>query len=138
MTSRRKELLSKLRLSNPTEEEKVLAQLTIERICADMCDFFESFYAQEGPGAMVYVPKAEKEEDSMFYLTVPHMINALDDFKRQEMEGPAEVMQKAITRGEALNPLKEALFIIQDEKEMSLVHYKREQPTEGLGEFAIT
>ena len=138
MTSRRKELLSKLRLSNPTEEEKVLAQLTIERICADMCDFFESFYAQEGPGAMVYVPKAEKEEDSMFYLTVSHMINALDDFKRQEMEGPAEVMQKAIARGEALNPLKEALFIIQDEKEMSLVHYKREQPTGGLGELAIT
>ena len=138
MTSRRKELLSKLQLSNPTEEEKILTQLTIERICADMCDFFESFYAQEGPGAMVYVPKAEKEEDSMFYLTVPHMINALDDFKRQEMEGPAEVMQKAIARGEAINPLKEALFIIQDEKEMSLVHYKREQPTGGLGEFAIT
>jgi hypothetical protein len=103
-----------------------------------MCDFFESFYAQEGPGAMVYLPKAEKEEDSMFYLTVPHMINALDDFKRQEMEGPAEVMQKAIARGEALNPLKEALFIIQDEKEMSLVHYKREQPTGGLGEFVVT
>jgi hypothetical protein len=138
MTSRRKELLSKLCLSNPTEEEKILTQLTIERICADMCDFFESFYAQEGPGAMVYVPKAEKEEDSMFYLTVPHMITALDDFKRQEMEGPAEVMQKAIARGEALNPLKEALFIIQDEKEMSLVHYKREQPTGGLGEFVVT
>jgi hypothetical protein len=138
MTSRRKELLSRLNLSNPTEEEKILTQLTIERICADMCDFFESFYAQEGPGAMVYLPKAEKEEDSMFYLTVPHMINALDDFKRQEMEGPAEVMQKAIARGEALNPLKEALFIIQDEKEMSLVHYKREQPTGGLGEFVVT
>jgi len=138
MTSRRKELLSRLNLSNPTEEEKILTQLTIERICADMCDFFESFYAQEGPGAMVYLPKAEKEEDSMFYLAVPHMINALDDFKRQEMEGPAEVMQKAIARGEALNPLKEALFIIQDEKEMSLVHYKREQPTGGLGEFVVT
>ena len=138
MTNRRKELLSKLCLSNPTEQEKVLAQLTIERICADMCDFFESFYAQEGPGAMVYVPKAEKEEDSMFYLTVSHMINALDDFNRQEMEGPAEVMQKAIARGEALNPLKEALFIIQDEKEMSLVHYKREQPTGGLEGMIIT
>lgn len=87
---------------------------------------------------MVYVPNAEKDEETMFYLTVPHMINALDDFNRQEMEGPAEVMQKAIARGEALNPLKEALFIIQDEKEMSLVHYKREQPTEGLGEMIIT
>lgn len=87
---------------------------------------------------MVYVPKAEKEEDSMFYLTVSHMINALDDFKRQEMDGPAEVMQKAITRGESLNPLKEALFIIQDEKQMSLVHYKREQPTGSLGGMIIT
>ena len=138
MTNRRKELLSKLQLSNPTEQEKVLAQLTIERICADMCDFFKNFYAQEGPGAMVYVPNAEKEEDSMFYLTVPHMITALDDFKRQEMEGPAEVMQKAIARGESLDPLKEAIFIIQDEKEMSLVHYKREQPVGKLGGMIIT
>jgi hypothetical protein len=138
MTNRRKELLSKLQLSNPTEQEKVLAQLAIERICADMCDFFKNFYAQEGPGAMVYVPQAEEEENSMFYLTVPHMITALDDFKRQEMEGPAEVMQKAIARGESLDPLKEALFIIQDEKEMSLVHYKREQPTGRLGGMIIT
>lgn len=138
MTNRRKELLSKLYLSNPTEEEKILTQLTIERICADMCDFFEAFYAQEGPGAMVYVPRAEKEEDSMFYLTVSHMITALNDFKQREMEGPAEVMQKAIARGEALDPRKEALFIIQDEKEMSLVHYKLEQPTGGLGGMIIT
>jgi hypothetical protein len=138
MTNRRKELLSKLQLSNPTEQEKVLTQLAIERICADMCDFFKSFYAQEGPGAMVYVPQAEEEEKSMFYLTVPHMITALDDFKRKEMEGPAEVMQKAIARGEALDPLKEAIFIIQDAKEMSLVHYKREQPTGGLGGMIIT
>ena len=87
---------------------------------------------------MVYVPQAEEEEKSMFYLTVPHMITALDDFKRKEMEGPAEVMQKAIARGEALDPLKEAIFIIQDAKEMSLVHYKREQPTGGLGGMIIT
>ena len=47
-------------------------------------------------------------------------------------------MQKAIARGEALDPLKEAIFIIQDAKEMSLVHYKREQPTGGLGGMIIT
>ena len=129
MTSRRKELLSKLRLSNPTEEEKVLAQLTIERICADMCDFFESFYAQEGPGAMVYVPKAEKEEDTMFYLTVNALMNALNDFNSRDMEGPAEVIKKTIARAESLNPEKEALFIIQDEKYMSLIHYKRDSDT---------
>ena len=101
-----------------------------------MCDFFERFYEQEGPGAMVYVPRAEDDKDTMFYLTVPHMISALDDFKRQEMEGPAEVMQKAIARGEALDPTKEALFIIQDEKQMSLIHYKRD--SESAGPFIVT
>lgn len=136
MTNRRKELLAKLYLANPTKEEQLLAQLTIERICADMCDFYERFYAQEGPGAMVYVPRAEKDSDTMFYLTVPHMILALDDFRRQEMEGPEEVMQKAIARAEALDPDKEALFIIQDETKMSLVHYKRD--ASAMGPFIVT
>jgi|APCry1669189034_1035192.scaffolds.fasta_scaffold89101_2 hypothetical protein len=138
MTNRRKELLSRLYLANPTKEEQVLIQLTIERICVDMCDFYERFYAQEGPGAMVYVPRAEEDSKSMFYLTVSHMITALDDFNRKEMEGPAEVMQKAIARAEALDPDKEALFIIQDENKMSLIHYNLEKPTGGLGEFVIT
>ena len=40
------------------------------------------------------------------------------------MEGAADVMKQAIVRAEKLNPDKEALFIIQDAKEMSLVHYK--------------
>ena len=138
MTNRRKELLSRLYLANPTKEEQVLIQLTIERICVDMCDFYERFYAQEGPGAMVYVPRAEEDLKSMFYLTVSHMITALDDFNRKEMEGPAEVMQKAIARAEALDPDKEALFIIQDENKMSLIHYNLEKPTGELGEFVIT
>jgi hypothetical protein len=131
MSNRRKELLSRLYLANPTDEEQILIQLTIERICADMCDFYIAFYDSEGPGAMVYVPKAEKESETMFYLTVPHMINALDDFRNKEMSGPEEVMQKAIGRAEALDPAKEALFIIQDEKHMSLVHYNLEKPTQG-------
>lgn len=118
-------------LSAPTETERALTQLTIERICADMCDFYEQFYAYEGPGAIVYVPTAEKQEDSMFYLAVPQLISALEDCKRKEMEGPAEVMQKAIARAEALNPDKEALFIIQDDKEMALIHYNREQSVQG-------
>jgi hypothetical protein len=123
--------MAKLMLSAPTQTEQALTQLTIERICADMCDFYERFYNFEGPGAMVYVPHAEKEEDTMFYLTVQHMISALEDFKRKEMEGPADVMQKAIARAEALNLEKEALFIIQDENEMSLIHYNRENPILG-------
>lgn len=106
-----------------------MAQLVIERICADMCDFYEKFYGNEGPGAMVYVPGVENPEDSMFYLTVPAMIKAQSDFRSREMEGPAEVMQKAIARAESVDPVKEGVFIIQDEKQMSLICYKRDQPT---------
>ena len=105
-----------------------MTQLVIERICADMCDFYEKFYGNEGPGAMVYVPGVEKPEDSMFYLTVPAMIQAQSDFRSRDMEGPADIMQKAITRAEAIDPKTAGLFIIQDEKEMSLLCYKRDQP----------
>jgi hypothetical protein len=85
---------------------------------------------------MVYVPRAEEDADTMFYLTVPHMISALDDFRRQEMEGPEEVMQKAIARAESLEPDKEALFIIQDDTKMSLIHYKR--GASAMGPFIVT
>lgn len=131
MTNRRKQLLSRLYNSNPSETEQKLIQLTIERICADMCDFYENFYAIEGPGAMVYVPKAEEEDETMFYLSVKALATAQDDLRREDMEGPAEVMQKALVRAETLDPTKEALFIIQDDKQMSLIHYKREKPIEG-------
>jgi hypothetical protein len=94
-----------------------------------MCDFYEKFYGNEGPGAMVYVPGVENPEDSMFYLTVPAMIKAQSDFRSREMEGPAEIMQKAIARAESVDPKKEGVFIIQDEKQMSLICYKRDQPT---------
>jgi hypothetical protein len=96
-----------------------------------MCDFYECFYAQEGPGAMVYLPDAENKDESMFYLTVSHMISALEDMIRKELEGPADVLRQAIARGESLNPLKEALFIIQDNSKMSLVHYNKEKATAG-------
>jgi hypothetical protein len=132
MNNQRKKLLSKLNLANPAPEERILTQLTIERICADMCDFYEKFYAQEGPGTIVYVPDAEKEEDSMFFLSVDCLISAVDDLSRQELEGPAEVMRKAIARAEALDPDKEALFIIQDKEHLALVHYNREKSASKL------
>lgn len=132
MTERRKKLLSHLLNSNPTESEQRMAQLVIERICADMCDFYDKFYAIEGPGAIVYVPRADNDEDTMFYLPVTALMNALKDFRDRDMEGPADVMQKAIARAEALDINKEALFILQDEQFMSLVHYKREKSTEAL------
>ena len=131
MTSRRNQLLKKLIGTAIGEDEKKLYQLTIERVCADMCEFYYKFYHNEGPGAMVYVPTHEDEKKSMFYLTVNNLITAVDDLTKNDLEGAADVMKKAITRAEKLDPDKEALFIIQDEKEMSLVHYKRD--CEGAG-----
>ena len=131
MTNRRNKLLKKLIGTAIGEDEKKLYQLTIERVCADMCDFYTKFYSNEGPGAMVYVPTHKDENKSMFYLTVNNLITAVDDLTKNDLEGAADVMKKAITRAEKLDPDKEALFIIQDEKEMSLVHYKRD--CEGAG-----
>ena len=130
MNDRRQKLLKHLSKSNPTESERRMAQLVIERICSDMCDFYDKFYAQEGPGAIIYVPRAEDEKDSVFYLTVSALMTALKDFRDRDMEGPADVMQKAIARAESLDITKEALFILQDEQYMSLIHYKREQSVE--------
>ena len=124
MTNRRNKLLKKLIGTAIGEDEKKLYQLTIERVCADMCDSYAKFYSNEGPGAMVYVPTHEDENKSMFYLTVDNLISAVDDLNKKDNEGAADVMKQAIVRAEKLDPDKEALFIIQDEKEMSLVHYK--------------
>jgi len=124
MTSRRIKLLNKLIGSATGEEEAKLYKLTIERICADMCDYYYKFYHNDGPGAMVYVPDHEDEKKSMFYLTVDNLICAVDDLNKNDMEGAADVMKQAIVRAEKLDPDKEAIFIIQDSKEMSLVHYK--------------
>ena len=89
-----------------------------------MCDYYQKFYENEGPGTMVYVPNHEDQKKSMFYLTVDNLICAVDDLNKNDMEGAADVMKQAIVRAEKLNPDKEVLFIIQDAKEMSLVHYK--------------
>ena len=126
MTNRRNKLLKKLIGTAIGEDEKKLYQLTIERICADMCDFYTKFHNNEGPGAMVYVPTHEDQKKTMFYLTVNNLISAVDDLNKNELEGAADVMKQAIVRAEKLDPDKEALFIIQDDKEMSLIHYKKD------------
>lgn len=128
MTERRNKMLSKLMLSAPSEAEQKMMKLVVERICADMCDFFGKFYNLEGPGAVVYIPDAGNPDDSMFYLPVDALINALNDFNSRDMEGPADVMKKAIARAESIDPNKESLFIIQDKDQMSLVHYKHDNP----------
>ena len=124
MESRRDKLVKQLMRSVTGEDEATLMKLTVERICADMCDFYKSFYKNEGPGAMVYVPDATDQKKSMFYLTVDHLMNAVNDLSNRDMRDIAEVMKKAITRAESIEPEKEALFIIQDQERMSLIHYK--------------
>ena len=124
MTNRRIKLLNKLIGSATGEDEAKLYKLTIERICIDMCDYYYKFHHNDGPGVMVYVPDHEDEKKSMFYLTVDNLISAVDDLNKKDNEGAADVMKQAIVRAEKLDPDKEALFIIQDAKEMSLVHYK--------------
>ena len=126
MTNRRNKLLTRLLRTVKGEEEATLMKLTIERICADMCEYYSKFYANEGPGAMIYVPDAEDEKKTMFYLNLNEMMAALDDFNNRSMDGPADVMQKAITRAEALRPEKESLFIIQDREKMTLILYKHD------------
>ena len=124
MTNRRIKLLKKLIGTATGEDESKLLTLTIERICADMCEYYYKFYHNDGAGVMVYVPDHKDEKKSMFYLTVDNLICAVDDLNKNDNEGAADVMKKAIVIAEKLDPDKEALFIIQDSKEMSLVHYK--------------
>ena len=124
MASRRDKLVKQLMKSVTGEDEATLMKLTVERICADICEFYKNFYKNEGPGAMVYVPDAIDEKKSMFYLTVDHLMNAVNDLTNRDMSDIADVMKKAITRAESIEPEKEALFIIQDKEKMSLIHYK--------------
>lgn len=128
MTDRRNKMISRLMLSAPSVTEQTMMKLIIERICIDMCEFFSKFYALEGPGAVVYLPDAEDHKNSMFYLPLEALMNALDDFNTREMEGPADVIKKAIVKAETVNPSSESLFIIQDKDQMSLIHYKHENP----------
>ena len=123
MTSRRNKLLARMMLNSTGETEQTLMKLTIERICADMCEYFEKFYRFEGPGVVVFKPTADDKE-SMFYLTVDALISALDDYRDQE--SVCEVLQGAIRRAEQSDPARESLFLIQDENELALVHYKHD------------
>ena len=47
---------------------------------------------------MVYVPTHEDEKKSMFYLTVNNLITAVDDLNKNDLEGAADVMKKAISK----------------------------------------
>ena len=67
MTSRRNKLLTRLLQNTTGETEATLMKLTLERICADMCEFYGKFYALEGPGALVFKPAAEEKDRCFTY-----------------------------------------------------------------------
>tara|TARA_R100001443_G_scaffold12269_5_gene21782 strand:- start:3464 stop:3862 length:399 start_codon:yes stop_codon:yes gene_type:complete len=125
MTERRKKILNKLLKANPSEEEQKMLNLVIERITIDMAEFYEKFYNAEGAGAIVYAPKSE--DNTMFYLTVEHLANAIEDMSSRDMKELADIMRKAIVKAETINPKIEALFILQDPNYLSLIHYDKNE-----------
>jgi hypothetical protein len=125
MTSRRNQLLKKLLIANSTEEQQKMLDLVVERILFDMSDFYQKFFAIEGPGIVVYAPKSEKH--SMFYLNTQQMMDAVNDFSNRQMDEMADVMRKAIARAESADPRKVSLFLIQDDESISLYEFKREE-----------
>ena len=125
MTDRRQKLVKKLLKANPSENEEKMATLIIERILADMADFYEKFFNAEGPGVIVYSP--ENTENTMYYMTTKELITGLEDLSSRGIDGAAEVMRRAITKAESIDPEREALFIIEDKKGLKLFHFKREE-----------
>ena len=125
MTDRRQKLLKKLLKNNPSKNEEKMATLIIERILADMSDFYEKFFNAQGPGVIVYAP--DSTENTMYYMTTKELITGLEDLSSRGIDGAAEVMRKAIAKAESIDPERESLFIVEDEKGIRLVHHKREE-----------
>jgi hypothetical protein len=125
MTDRRQKLVKKLLKANPSENEEKMLTLIIERICADMADFYEKFFAAQGPGVVVYAP--DNTQNTMYYMTTKELITGLEDLTSRDIEGAANVMRRAIAKAESIDPEKDALFIIEDKKGLKLFHFKREE-----------
>ena len=125
MTDRKQKLIKKLLKPNPSENEEKMLTLIVERICADMADFYEKFFNAEGPGVVVYAP--DNTENSMYYMSTKELIVALEDLSSRGIDGAAEVMRKAIAKAESIDPERDALFIIEDKKGLKLFHFKREE-----------
>ena len=125
MTDRRQKLVKKLLKANPSESEEKMATLIIERILADMADFYEKFFNAEGPGVVVYAP--DNTENSMYYMTTKELITGLEDLSSRGIDGAADVMRRAIAKAESIDPERDALFIIEDKKGLKLFHFKREE-----------
>ena len=125
MTDRKQKLIKKLLKPNPSETEEKMLTLIVERICADMADFYEKFFNAEVPGVVVYAP--DYTEYSMYYMSTKELITGLEDLSSRGIDGAAEVMRKAIAKAESIDPEREAIFIIEDKKGLKLFHFKREE-----------
>ncbi len=125
MTDRKQKLIKKLLKPNPSETEEKMLTLIIERICADMADFYEKFFNTQGPGVVIYAP--DNTENTMYYMSTKELIVALEDLSSRGIDGAAEVMRKAIAKAESIDPERDALFIIEDKKGLKLFHFKREE-----------
>ena len=125
MTDRRQKLVKKLLKANPSENEEKMLTLIIERICADMADFYEKFFAAQGPGVVIYAP--DNTQNTMYYMTTKELITGLEDLSSRGIDGAADVMRRAIAKAESIDPEREALFIIEDKKGLKLFHFKREE-----------
>ena len=125
MTDRKQKLIKKLLKPNPSETEEKMLTLIIERICADMADFYEKFFNAQGPGVVIYAP--DNTENSMYYMSTKELIVALEDLSSRGIDGAAEVMRKAIAKAESIDPERDALFIIEDKKGLKQFHFKREE-----------
>jgi hypothetical protein len=60
-------------------------------------------------------------------MTTKELITGLEDLTSRDIEGAANVMRRAISKAESIDPEKEALFIIEDKKGLKLFHFKREE-----------
>ena len=125
MTDRRQKLVKKLLKANPSENEEKMLTLIVERICADMADFYEKLFNAEGPGVVIYAP--DNTQNTMYYMTTKELITGLEDLSSRGIDGAAEVMRRAIAKAESIDPEREALFIIEDKKGLKLFHFKREE-----------
>jgi hypothetical protein len=71
------------------------------------------------------------DKDSMFYLTVDLLIKAVNDANKNELHG-VEHLRKAISLAESLDPEKEALFILQDNNDIQLFHFKADEENKSI------
>ncbi len=124
MTSRRNQLLLKLFKNTTGEAEDKLLQLSIERILSDQLDYYKKFYANEGPGVIVFRPDFP-EKEQMQYITVNKLISILEAAK--EAQQNYEIISKAISIAESVDGEKEGLFIIEDEKDTQLFRINPER-----------